>query len=262
MGKYDLKEATIGILPSYLFGVWKEGGREMVLWELTLATAYVLGLKRSYRLALRLQRRLISSRHAALRQFVHRRTRNIFDIALRVHRNIQNRDIEMGRSIGSRILRWLDRIKPSANIRGSPSSKLTAHETRSSTKAIGARPCTGVSSVDNKKASANRQADRNLFVISTPVCMTDTGCFASLSKDRYNESLGLSSRVGIRALPLTTLSMWWQPVRQNIIAIGPCRNVSFSAPVTPELHLKYISRGVIREDIAVWMQQYKNNGMW
>lgn len=232
----------------------------MVLWELTLATAYVLGLKRTYRLALRIQRRLISSRHAALRQFVHRRTRNIFDIALRVHRNIQNRDIEMGRSVGSRILRWLDRIKPSANIRGSP-SKLPAHET-SSTKAVGARPCTGVSSVDNKKASTDRQAGRDLFVISKPVCMTDTGCFASLSKDRYNGRLGLSSNVGIRSLPLTTLSMWWQPVRQNIIAIGPCRNVSFSAPVTPELHLKDISRGVIREDIAVWMQQYKNNGMW
>nr|ADE77427.1 unknown [Picea sitchensis] len=154
----------------------------MVLWELTLVTAYVLGLKRTYRLALRLQRRLISPRHATLRQFVYRRTRNIFDIALSVHRNIQNRDIEMGRSIGNRILKWLDRIKPSANIRGGPSSKLPAHETRSSTKAVAARPCTGVSSVDNKKASTDRQAGRNLSIVSMPVSMTDNGCFASVSK--------------------------------------------------------------------------------
>lgn len=226
----------------------------MVLWELTLVTAYVLGLKRTYKLALRLQRRLISPRHATLRQFVHRRTRNIFDIALSVHRNIQNRDIEMGRSIGNRILQWLDRIKPSANIRGA-SSKLPAHETRSSTKAVAARPCTGVSSVDNKKASTDKQAGRNLSIVSMPVSMTDNGCFASVSKDRYNGRLGLSSRVGIRSLPLTTLCMWWQPVRQNIIAIGPYRAVSFSAPVTPELNLKGIARAVIREDIAVWMKQ-------
>lgn len=42
----------------------------MVLWEITLGTAYFLGLKRTYRLALRIQQRLISPKHARVRQFV------------------------------------------------------------------------------------------------------------------------------------------------------------------------------------------------
>ncbi|KAM7254309.1 hypothetical protein ACFE04_031991 [Oxalis oulophora] len=89
----------------------------MVLWEVTLATAYFLGLKRTYRLALKIQRRLIKPKHVKIRKFLHGRTRMIFDMALKVHRNVQERDIEVGRNVGNWILRWLDRIKPSANIR-------------------------------------------------------------------------------------------------------------------------------------------------
>lgn len=44
----------------------------MVLWEITLATAYVLGLPRTYRLALRLQRRLISPKYPKLKDFVYK----------------------------------------------------------------------------------------------------------------------------------------------------------------------------------------------
>ena len=47
-----------------------------------------------------------------------RRTRAVFDVALKVHHNIQERDIEVGRNLGNWILRWLDRMKPSAQIRG------------------------------------------------------------------------------------------------------------------------------------------------
>ena len=42
----------------------------MVLWEVTLGTAYFLGLKRTYGLALKIQRRLISPKHPKIRQFV------------------------------------------------------------------------------------------------------------------------------------------------------------------------------------------------
>ncbi|KAL6548061.1 hypothetical protein OROHE_009766 [Orobanche hederae] len=42
----------------------------MVLWEITLGTAYFLGLKRTYKLALKLQRKLISPKHPKIRQFV------------------------------------------------------------------------------------------------------------------------------------------------------------------------------------------------
>ncbi|CAI5946261.1 unnamed protein product [Closterium sp. NIES-65] len=89
----------------------------MVLWELTLATAYFLGLKRTYRLALRLQKRVLLSR-PGIRDFAKRRTRAVFRVALTAVETIQHRDIEIGRSVGNFLLRFLDRMKPSAHIRG------------------------------------------------------------------------------------------------------------------------------------------------
>lgn len=44
----------------------------MVLWEITLATAYVLGLRRTYRLALRGQRRLLGTKYPKIREFTER----------------------------------------------------------------------------------------------------------------------------------------------------------------------------------------------
>ncbi|CAH8357996.1 unnamed protein product [Eruca vesicaria subsp. sativa] len=88
----------------------------MVLWELTLATAYFLGLRRTYRLALKIQRRVVSPNHPRVREFLHRRTHQIFDVALRVHKNIQQRDMDIGRNLGNWILRGLDRMKPSAQV--------------------------------------------------------------------------------------------------------------------------------------------------
>eukprot|EP00250_Pteridium_aquilinum_P012492 c20759_g1_i1 orf=54-722(+) len=92
----------------------------MVLWEITLATAYWLGIRKTYKLALKLQRRLIGPQHPRIRDFMHRRTRNIFDVALSVHKGIQSRDLSAGKSLGNFILRFLDRARPSAKIRGSP----------------------------------------------------------------------------------------------------------------------------------------------
>ncbi|TKY58544.1 hypothetical protein E2542_SST15608 [Spatholobus suberectus] len=84
----------------------------MVLWEITLATAYVLGLKRTYRRVLRTQRRVLAPNHSKIRQFLHRRTRAVFDVAVKVNQNIQERDITVGRNMGNSILRWLDKMKP------------------------------------------------------------------------------------------------------------------------------------------------------
>ncbi|CAI5479046.1 unnamed protein product [Closterium sp. Yama58-4] len=89
----------------------------MVLWELTLATAYFLGLKRTYRLALRIQKKVLLSR-PGIRDFAKRRTRAVFRVALTAVETIQKRDIEIGRSVGNFLLRFLDRMKPSAHIRG------------------------------------------------------------------------------------------------------------------------------------------------
>jgi hypothetical protein len=52
-----------------------------------------------------------------------RRTRAVFDVAVKVHRNVQERDIEVGRNLGNWILRWLDRMKPAAQIGGSSPGK-------------------------------------------------------------------------------------------------------------------------------------------
>lgn len=46
-----------------------------------------------------------------------RKTRSIFDVAIKVHREVQQRDIEVGRNLGNWILRWLDKMKPGAQIR-------------------------------------------------------------------------------------------------------------------------------------------------
>ncbi|XP_022159442.1 uncharacterized protein LOC111025863 isoform X1 [Momordica charantia] len=89
----------------------------MVLWEITLATAYFLGLKRTYKLALKIQRRLVSPKHPRIRQFLRGRTRSIFDVAVKVHQNVQHQDIEVGKNFGNRILQWLNQMKPSAEIR-------------------------------------------------------------------------------------------------------------------------------------------------
>ncbi|CAM9001637.1 unnamed protein product [Rhodiola kirilowii] len=104
----------------------------MVLWEITLGTAYFLGLKRTYKLALKIQRRLIKPKHPKLRDFVYRRVRTVFDVALKVHVNIQQRDLEVGRNLGNWILRWLDKMKPSAQIRAAdpPASSTTTNMTK------------------------------------------------------------------------------------------------------------------------------------
>ncbi|XP_050378911.1 uncharacterized protein LOC126796189 [Argentina anserina] len=134
----------------------------MVLWEITLGTAYFLGLRRTYRLALRIQRRVISPKHPKIRQFAHRRTRAVFDAAVSVHKNIQQRDIDLGRNLGNWILRWLDRMKPSANIRAPPEFKLPkncASSSMSMTKQVNSSSLKNPGSIQVR----NQESDRHMF---------------------------------------------------------------------------------------------------
>lgn len=57
---------------------------------------------------------------------LNRRIRAVFDVAIKVHKNIQQRDIEVGKNLGNWILRWLDRMKPSAQIRA-PHAEMPPH---------------------------------------------------------------------------------------------------------------------------------------
>lgn len=61
--------------------------------------------------------------HYANYTYLHfRRTRNVFDLALKVHLKIRDGDIKVGRNMGNMVLQWLDRMKPNAQIRRLPPS--------------------------------------------------------------------------------------------------------------------------------------------
>ncbi|KAJ7953415.1 envelope glycoprotein [Quillaja saponaria] len=196
----------------------------MVLWEITLGTAYFLGLKRTYRLALKIQRRLISPKHPKIRQFVQRRTRSVFDVALRVHRNIQERDIEVGRNLGNWILRWLDRMKPSAQIRGPPPGKphSDANSSMNMTKQM-----TNTSNVKPGNTQSRRESDKHFF----------------------------TSTANILPKPFPAIAMMMKPAKPARTTT-PYRHFCISSPEV--LRLNYTrnwSKGVLRKDIMQWMNQ-------
>ncbi|XP_021290947.1 uncharacterized protein LOC110421610 [Herrania umbratica] len=196
----------------------------MVLWEITLGTAYFLGLKRTYRLALRIQRRIISPKHPRIRQFVQRRTRAAFDVALKVHRNIQQRDLEVGRNLGNWILRWLDKMKPSAQIRVPPQQKPHHHAGNAkmniSKQVTNSPPLKTPGSIMTPR---NHEADRHLFSTSTNMWSTS----------------------------LPTIALMMRPPRAagNMIQY---RHLSINGHDT--LRVNYArGEGVIRKDIMQWM---------
>lgn len=199
----------------------------MVLWEATLATAYFLGLKRTYKLALRIQRRLIGSKHPKIRQFAQRRTRAIFDAALKVHKNIQDRDIEVGRNLGNRILRWLDRMKPSAQIRGSCSGGSPSNSS------------TGMNMTKQIKGTSQWK---------------DPGTFSS-SKNAESGRRMFASLRNTWPKPFPTITMMMQSAKPTS-RITQYRHVSTYGPELPRSHFaRGQYGGVLREDIMQWMLQ-------
>ncbi|XP_056160656.1 uncharacterized protein LOC115685476 [Syzygium oleosum] len=197
----------------------------MVLWEITLGTAYFLGLKRTYKLAFRIQRRLIAPKHPKIRQFVQRRTRAIFDVALKVHRNIQERDIEVGRNLGNWILRWLDRIKPSAQIRGSSS---------------GGSPSSSSTSMNMTKQ------------IKGTAQWKDPGTFSS-SKNAESDRRMFASLKNTWPKPFPTITMMMQSAKPA----GRITQYRHASTYGSELPRSHLTRGqyggVFREDIMQWM---------
>ncbi|TXG54263.1 hypothetical protein EZV62_019519 [Acer yangbiense] len=274
----------------------------MVLWEITLGTAYFLGLKRAYRLALKIQRRVITPKHPKIRQFAHRnfdreqfelslvirqsscrmilkegswdvgllamadeyymdgelddtlfscnecalkkvasvayekgmicgasaterRIRAVFDVALKVHQNIQQRDIEVGRNLGNWILRWLDRMKPSAQIRA-PSLEIPPH---------GSSPNMNMTSKVMKSSKPktpgiptpkNQESDRHLFTASK----------------------------NIWGKPFPTITMMMRPPRPAG-TITQYRHLWINRPDTLRLSYKRDGfDGVLRKDIMQWLQ--------
>ncbi|XP_068635950.1 uncharacterized protein [Aristolochia californica] len=193
----------------------------MVLWEITLGTAYFLGLKRTYRLALKIQRRVISPKYPRARQFVRRRVRSAFDVALKVHRSVQERDLEVGRNLGNWILRWLDRMKPSANISGGNPGKRPPANGNEKAKYVANFHKKGTRMVSKL---LEKQADGHFF-----------------SPSKY-----------VRPKSFPTLGMMLRPRRPAGLDIQSRQMWSVSA--SPNL---YFTRGrfdgVYRKDIMQWM---------
>ncbi|KAJ0989930.1 hypothetical protein J5N97_008286 [Dioscorea zingiberensis] len=195
----------------------------MVLWEITVATAYFLGLRRTYRLALRIQRRLVGPNHPQIRQSLHRRVRGVFDVAVKVHKNIQERDIEVGRNLGYWILRWLDRMKPAAEI----------------------RPFSGKPPMTNK--SILKQMTRSTIPLryQRPIFKT-----TELKNKRSLLFTPLSNRPKFSSSIVSVMRQMRPPAMNSI----QCRLVSSQLTSFPISNTR-MSRfgGVFRQDIAQWM---------
>uniref|UniRef100_A0A0E0G0J0 Uncharacterized protein n=1 Tax=Oryza nivara TaxID=4536 RepID=A0A0E0G0J0_ORYNI len=191
----------------------------MVLWELTAITAYFLGLRRTYRLALRIQRRLIGPNHPRIRHFVYRRTRDVFNVAVSVHKNIQQRDLEVGRNLGNMILRWLDRMKPSAQIRPHPPG-----------------PPNGSSEQFRHLSSTSKSTGAQKPTSKTLPCDGGKVLFSPLN---------------IRPKSFPVLPTMMQPTR--ISASSQCRRISYSSFPSATAKRNDLMQGVFRKDIAQLM---------
>ncbi|KAK9120518.1 hypothetical protein Syun_018135 [Stephania yunnanensis] len=240
----------------------------MVLWEITLATAYFLGLKRTYRLALKLQRRLISPRHPKIRQFLYRffffffffffntfhrslksdsvdasvvtrnrfttpismplRTRGIFDLAMSVHRNIQQKDLEVGRNLGNWILQGLHRVKPSAQIRPQRPIKPTTN---------------GCNTGKHLASSSNRHSPKDTQKLN----------FSRFNLNFNDGRLRTLSRIA-KPTSFPTLASLMRPVTPASTTTQ-YRQLTFCGPYMLKSSYSTANslKGVFREDIAQWM---------
>lgn len=156
--------------------------------------------------------------------FFCRRIRSVFDVALKVHRNVQHRDLEVGRNLGNRILRWLDRMKPSAQIRVHPPEKPPIAGSTSMTKPFmnSSSQKTHTNIQRSGMKGVDRESDRHLF----------------------------TSQTHIWPKPFPSIAKMMRPPGTSI----QCRHLSSCGPnvLRPNYGI-YGSEGVIRRDILQWM---------
>lgn len=141
-------------------------------------------------------------------------------MAVSVHKNIQHRDIEVGRNLGNWILRWLDRMKPAAQIRTRPEPNSNVDKAKSLSES--SRPKSNTTQSPQK-----RESDRHLF--------------SSLKHFQHSP----------------TVSTMIQPPRPNGITTQ-FRHYSAGAAASliPPSYVRGSGfDGVIRKDILQWMLQ-------
>ncbi|KAL7595812.1 hypothetical protein Lser_V15G30718 [Lactuca serriola] len=198
----------------------------MVLWEITLGTAYFLGLKRTYKLALRIQRRLVGPKRPKIRQFLQRKTRSIFDVALKVHREVQQRDIEVGRNLGNWILRWLDKMKPAAQIRSHPNSH--------------SHPNSNSHSHSNSKSNNNNNNNNNSNPQKTSTKSYSTNSF-------HHKPTPMSNETRNNKHLFTSRKTWHSPYPSIGMMMRPQIGINTTH------YRRFQLDGVIRNDIMQWM---------
>lgn len=165
---------------------------------------------------------------------MHRRLRNVFDVALSVHKGIQSRDLSAGKSVGNFILRFLDRARPSAKIRGSPDAGQKRLPAGNGSGDKGTP--TGNSQESKSNLGSHNRMLFSQFVHRAP--------FGQTISSRISMGIGRMcpgvqhtiSHSGIR--PCSTTGLVWEKSG----AAFPCSRLGSS-----------FEKGVFRADIAQWM---------
>jgi len=179
-----------------------------------------------------------------------RRTRAVFSVALNVHKEVQRRDISVGRNIGNRILRFLDRLRPQANIRGAEPPKIGA-----SKKSVR----TNKTKSDAKQANPHNKSDHQ----NPPYTAYLGGQFGSSLRSRFGNRFGrLTPKTRAPSIPVIAMGLWWQPTRMNT-TVTLSREASLAQfwrsdfarlPRTPPTQSGF-GRGLMREDIAALIRR-------
>ncbi|KAK9275673.1 hypothetical protein L1049_022940 [Liquidambar formosana] len=157
-----------------------------------------------------------------------KRIRAVFDVAISVHKNIQQRDLEVGRNLGNKILRWLDHMKPSAQIRVSSSGK---------------PPNAGNSSMAKQVInSSNQKTNGNIQKTSVR------------GVDREADGHLFTSPIHIGPKPFPTISMMMRPPKPAGTSTQ-YRHFSICKPevLRSSFGSGGFGEGVIRKDIMEWM---------
>lgn len=199
-----------------------------------------------------------------------RRTKAVFTVALNVHKEVQRRDISIGRNIGNRILRFLDRMRPQANISGSlpqiehkfngknQAQLLQQKKPQKNTKQSSSKKTGNTTTVQPSTSGNKNGVERPPYTVN-------------FIKSRFKNS-GLS-RLTTRTkspttLPVIAMGLWWQPVRKNMQSVlaspspQTAKFMEFSkfsrvVPLGPSGKSGGFgcAKSVLRDDIAVWMRR-------
>lgn len=159
-----------------------------------------------------------------------RRVRGVFDVAVNVHKTVQQRDIEVGRNLGNWILRHLDRMKPTAEIRSSTCRIPTT---------------TATTTTNNNKSSILKRVTSFPLRYQKPIFKTT---------ETETKSRLLFTPLSIRPKSFPYLTSVMQQMRTPATNTQQFRLVSSQSTSVPISNTRMSRFGcVFRPDISQWM---------